>query len=186
MARDKNLIVVSADGRAYKADLGATAPTNATTVPAAFQAGDLGWCHEDGLSVDISEDRQNFGAWGNLGPVRTQVTKRTRTFKITALESSPFVMALYDSVPTPTPDGSGAFDYAISDAPDQDLGAWIFDTLNSGRIIRYYAANAEITGRESIVHNSTPMTAYTFTIQAYPDDSSVSLHKFVVQPSLAT
>ncbi len=185
MARDKDLIVVSADGRAYKADLGATAPTNATSVPAAFLAGDLGWCHEDGLNLDVSEDRQQFGAWGNLGPVRTQVTKRTRTFKVTALESSPFVLALYDGVATPTPDGSGAFDYAISDSPDQDLGAWIFDTLDSGRIIRYYAANAEITGRGSVVHNSTTMTAYEFTVTAYPDDAGNSLHKYVVQPSLA-
>ncbi len=185
MARDIDLAVVSADGRGYTAALGSTAPTDATTVPAAFAAGDLGWCHDDGLVLNVEEDRQVFTAWGNLGSVRTQVTSRTRTFQITPLESSPLVLALYDQVAVPTPDGDGAFDYAINDDSGQDLRAWIFDTIDGEKVIRYYISNGEITGRASITHNKTTMTSYQFTITAYPDGDGNSVHKFVVQPALA-
>ncbi len=183
--RNRDLIIVGADGYAYTDDLGSPAPTDALTVPSGFVAGELGWCHQDGLVLDVNEDRTVFGAWGALGSVRTQVTQRTRTFKITPLESSPLVTALYDGVALPTPDADGAWDYAINDAPGEDLRAWIFDVVDGNKIIRYYIANGEITGRGSITHNQTNMTSYEFTVTAYPDSDGNSVHKFVVQPALA-
>ncbi len=189
MSRDSDLIIVGADGRAYTAAVGSTAPTDALTVPGAFAAGDLGWCHEDGLVLEVNEDRQEFKAWGNLGSIRTQVTSRTRTFQIQPLQSSPLVMAIYDSVAEPTPDGDGAWDYPISDEPGQDLRAWIFDVIDGkgadAKIIRYYIANGDVTARGSLNHHQTSMLGYQLTVTAYPGDDGYSIHKFVVQPSLA-
>lgn len=185
MANDSDLTFVGADGKGYVADIGSTAPTLITTVPTAFANGDLGWCHEDGLSADVNEDRTGFPAWGSLGDIRTQITKRIRTFKIVPLESSPLVLSLYDSVALPTPDSTGLMAYAITDAPSQDLRAWIFDTFDGDKQIRYYIPSGDVTGRAGVVHNQTNITRYEFTITAYPGPDKVSIHKWVLQPELA-
>lgn len=185
MANDVDLMIVGADGKAYVAAVGSTAPTLLNTVPSPFANGDLGWIHEDGLSADVNEDRTEFGAWGALGSIRTQVTKRTRTFKLTCLESNPTVLALYDSVATPVPDSTGLMAYSISDNPGQDLRAWIFDTFDGTKQVRYYIPSGEVTGRASVTHNATNRTAYEFTITAYPGSDKVSIHKWVLQPELA-
>lgn len=185
MSNDVDLMIVGADGKAYVADVGSTAPTLMNTVPAAFAAGDLGWIHEDGLTAAVAEDRTGFGAWGALGDIRTQVTKRTRTFKLIALESSPLVLALYDSVTLPVPDVDGLMAYAITDNPGQDIRAWVYDTFDGDKQIRYYVPTGEITNRTDVVHNATNRTAYEFTITAYPGPDKVSIHKWVLQPELA-
>jgi hypothetical protein len=183
---DVDLMIVGADGKAYTADIGSSAPTDdLETVPSAFGLGDLGWIHEDGLTAGLSEDRTEFTAWGALGSIRTQVTKRQRTFKITCLESSPLVLALYDTVPLPVPDAAGLMSYSITDQPGQDLRAWIFDTFDGDKQIRYYVPSGEVTGRADVVHNATNRTAYEFTITAYPGSDKVSMHKWVLQPELA-
>lgn len=187
MARNKDLTFVGADGRAYAAQIGSTAPsgdpTN-TTLDAAFK--DMGWCHQDGLEAAVDEDRQEFPAWGSLGPIDTQVTKRTRTFVVAPLEANPTVLGLYDGVADPTPDATGLMDYAITDSPDQDLRAWVFDSFRGGRWIRYYVAQGEITGRENLTHKADEMAAYKFTVTAYPGSDGVSVHKWIKMPALAS
>jgi hypothetical protein len=183
---DEELMIVGADGAAYTAALGSTAPTDDLgTIPTAFDNGRLGWMHEDGLTADVAEDRTEFGAWGSLGSIRTQITKRTRTFKITCLESNPLVLSIYDGVTLPVPDADGLMSYPITDSPAQDKRAWIFDTFDGAKQIRYYVANGEVTGRASVTHNNTTRTAYELTITAYPGADKVSIHKWVLQPALA-
>ena len=187
MSRNKDLTFVGADGRGYVGATGSTAPTgdpSTGTLDAAFK--DLGWCNEDGLEVGVDEDRQDFPAWGSLGPIATQITKRTRTFVISPLEASAIVLGLYDGVADPTPDAGGVMEYAITDSPDQDVRAWVFDTFNGGKWIRYYVPQGEITGRENLTHKADEMAAYKFTVTAYPGSDGVSVYKWVKLPSLAT
>ncbi len=185
MARDNELLIVSADGRAYTRPLGETAPTDATTVSSNWALGDLGWCHEDGLTIDYSEDKTEFTGWGTTSSLRTVTTKTTRTFKIVPLETSPLVTALYYKTATPTPDSNGAFDFPLNDSADDPFRAWMFDTMNGDRVVRYYIPTGQITGRGSIQHNQANRTVYELTIQAYPDDAGTTAHIFVEQPSLA-
>lgn len=186
MARDNLNLFVAADGRAYTKPLGETAPTDATTVSAGWAAGDVGWCHEDGLTEDYSEDRTEFGAWGTKATIRVVSTKVDRPFKIIALENTPFVYGLHYKVATPTPDSNGAFDFAVNDSGGQDLRAWMFDTMDGDKVVRYYIPTGEITGRETVTSNQSTRKAFAWTITPYPDDQGDTCHMFIEIPHLGS
>lgn len=189
MANNKDLVIIGANGKGYVADVATTAPTGDPTsqaLPAAFTAGDLGYLHTDGLEADVDEDRQEFQAWGSLGPIASQITKRTRTFVLSALETNAIVVGLYDGVAAPTPDATGLIEYSIVDNPDQDIRAWVFDTFNGGKWVRYYVPQGEITARENLTYKPDDMANYKFTVTAYPDSSGVSIYKWIKQPALAS
>lgn len=189
MANNSDLAMAAAKGKGYVAARGSVAPNGDPTsisLPTDFANGDLGWCHTDGLEAGVDEDRQDFPAWGSLGPIGSQITKRTRTFAIAPLEANPIVLGLYDGVANPTPDATGLMAYAITDAPDQDIRAWVFDTINGGKWIRYYVPSGEITARENLTHKPDEQAAYKFTVTAYAGSDGISVYKWVKMPALAS
>lgn len=186
MARDNENIFVAADGRVYVAAHGSPAPTDATTVPTAHAAGDLGWFHEDGLTEDYSEDRTEFGGWGTRSSLRVVSTKVDRPFKLIALENTPLVYSLHYKVALPTPDGDGAFDFAVNDSGGQDLRSWIIDTMDGLKIVRYYVHSGEITGRATVTSNQSTRKSFEWTITPYPDSNADTCHIFVEMPHLGS
>ena len=69
-------VVVGANGDVYVADTTATAPTNATSAPAAGFL-KLGFVSEDGATFTEGKDVTDINAWQSFYPIRRLVTGRS-------------------------------------------------------------------------------------------------------------
>ncbi|MGW1828824.1 phage tail tube protein [Streptomyces tubercidicus] len=129
------------------------APAN-TVAPTAFADPgtgwvNLGWIATDGGTLKVDEESKDIEAAGSLEPIRTLMTKSTKTVQATFLEGlNPYVRALYDNVSVdalePTTDVAT---YALPDKPADLRYAFIFDTIDGSKRIRLYAPNGKITDR---------------------------------------
>ncbi|BDM70610.1 hypothetical protein HEK616_40970 [Streptomyces nigrescens] len=129
------------------------APAN-TAAPTAFADPgtgwvNLGWMSTDGGTLKIDEDKKDIEAAGSLEPIRTLMTKSTKTVQGTFLEGlNPYVRALWDNVPVdslePTTDVAT---YALPDKPNDIRYAFVFDTIDGSKRIRLYAPNGHVDDR---------------------------------------
>lgn len=85
MANDATEVRVGTTGQLFVAPLGSTPPTDTTTaLDAAFV--DLGYLTEDGVSLAVDTNREDFRAWQTTSPVRSVVTEQTLTSTFTLLQ----------------------------------------------------------------------------------------------------
>lgn len=172
---DDTQVRVGVKGSFYVAPVGTTAPTDPYS---AWGTGwiDLGNVSADGLTESLNENRQEFKAWGRIGAVRTQVTDRDATFKITFMETSAWTLALYYGVDIAdmTSSGTGAAQFLAFNEPQTPepmyyaLGMDVIDDDKPNRIV---VARAEVTAKGDRVYKSDTNQAFelTFTSLTAPN-----------------
>src|ERR1700750_1838744 len=140
MASNAQLALVGASGVGYTATLGTAAPTDFSELPTAWN--DFGYISQDGMTAAVDENRTSWTPWGQLSPIRTQVTSSTKTFAVTCWETNKTVLSLYHKVDTSTitPDTTtGVFTINDQDKPAPDRRAFIFDVMDgASNLIRIY------------------------------------------------
>jgi hypothetical protein len=171
MARSADSVWVGADGRAYVAPTGTTAPTNATAALSATYK-EIGWISEDGIVEGVSEDYNEIKGWDG-SVVRKVRTSSDRTLKFTALETNATVLDLFYAGSTVAADGKKITIGSSSSAKKM----FVFDVLDGDSICRIVVANGEVTERGDVTHANGEGTAYEFTITAYPDSNGVTMTK---------
>lgn len=158
-------------GAVYRAPLGTSVPTDATTaLSSAFIA--LGFVSEDGLENENDMEVSEIKAWGGVIVYRS-LDGLTDNFKLTLIESKNVnvLKAVYGDSNV-TVDGSGNT-HVVVKAEDPVEAVWVFElALRGGVAKRIVIPDGAITARDAITYNDSDAIGYGITISAYPDSNS--------------
>ncbi|MGW5198639.1 phage tail tube protein [Streptomyces spiralis] len=167
---DDTQVRVGVKGAFYVAPVGTTAPTD-PYAPWGTGWIDLGYVSEDGLTESLNENRQEFKAWGHTKAVRTEVTDRQTTFKVTFMETSAWTMALYYGVDLAdmTSSGTGAAQFLSFNEPESSepmAYAIGMDVIDNDKPARIVVARAEVTDKGDRAYKADTNQAFELTFSS--------------------
>lgn len=145
--RNADLTFGATDWLIHMAAVNTASPTGFADPAVAWQC--LGWVTTEGGLFKLEEETKDVEAAGSLEPIRTLMTKSTKSLQVTFLEGlNPLVRALYDNVPvTSLQPTDGVASYAFPDKPNDLRYAFLADTLDGDKRIRLYMPNGKVTER---------------------------------------
>lgn len=171
-------------GAIYRAPLGTTLPTDATsTLNAAFKA--LGYVSEDGLTNTNSPESDTIKAWGG-DTVLTVQTEKPDEFQFTLLEVlNPDVLAAVYGSENVT--GTLADGMAVTaNSNDAEEAAWVVDIAMRGGVAkRMVIPDAKVSEIGDIVYKDDEAVGYELTLSAMPDTSKNTHYEYFVKPQTA-
>lgn len=181
MANDATNVTVGkpkVGGAIYRAPLGTTLPTDATTaLDAAFKA--LGYVSEDGLTNSNSPESDKLKAWGGDTVYAYQKSKDD-TFKFKLIEglNVEVMKAVYgdDNV-------TGTLDTGITvkaNSTEQASCCWVVETILRGGVLkRIVVPSANVTAVGDIVYKDSDAVGYDTTISASPDTAGQTHYEYI-------
>ncbi|MFI6444714.1 phage tail protein [Kitasatospora sp. NPDC050543] len=145
--RNADLTFGATDYLVYVAALNTASPTGFADPSTAWQC--MGWITTSGGTFKIADEKKDIQAAGSLEPIRTLMTRSTKTMQATFQEAiNPLVRALYDNVPVATLEPTaGVVSYELPDKPDDLRYAFLFDTVDGDKRNRFYMPNGMVTER---------------------------------------
>jgi hypothetical protein len=180
MASNEDFMRAGATGVGWTGAVGVTFPTGFATPATGWT--DVGYISDDGLTQGMSEERKSWTPWGRTAPVKTQLTKAEKTFKIVMWETNVTTLGLYYKQPASAliPDvTTDIINFTDANGLDQDQRAFLFDVADgANNLIRHAIPLGEVTGRGDIVNKTDEIIAYEITITAYPGSDGVSVHSY--------
>jgi len=167
-------------GAIYRAPLGTTLPTDASTALDPAFVG-LGYASEDGLVNSNTPTSENIKAWGG-DIVLTTLTEKPDTFQFTLIEAlnAEVLKAVYgDSNVTVDSDGKIALK---ANSTQQPNCAWVFElVLKDGALKRIVIPDAGISEVGDITYADGSAVGYQTTISAMPDGNG-DTHMEYIEP----
>lgn len=164
-------------GEVYRAPLGTTLPTDATSaLNAAFKS--LGYNDASGLANDNNPVTQPIKAAGGDVVLNVQ-TEKNDTFKVTLIEAlnDDVLKAVYGDGNV-TVSGSLITVEATTDVHEDCC--WVFELiLRNGSLKRIVLPCASITSVGTITYADDVAVGYQLTISATPDASGKSHHEYI-------
>lgn len=176
MTTDATEVRVAITGELYKAPLGSTAPTDATSPLAAAFVG-LGYVSEDGVVESWDDSVDNIIAWQNATTVRSATTESTGTLQLTLIQSNAAVLEAFHRGSAVTEPSPGEFQIDVKPIT-ADPSAWVLDVVDGSKLVRIYVGNGEITERGEIIYAGGQPIGYPITISVYPDANGNLMQKF--------
>lgn len=141
----------------------------------------LGWTTTEGGLFKVEEESKDVDAAGSLEPIRTLMTKSTKSLQVTFLEGlNPLVRSLYDNVPIASlkPDTtSGIASYDLPDKPSDLRYAFVFDTMDGDKKIRLYMPNGKVTERGDEQPQTEDVMPVEMTFKFYKGASNAAAVK---------
>lgn len=158
-------------GAVYRAPIGTTLPTDATTaLDAAFVP--LGYVSEDGLSNNNELSVEATKAWGGNIVLRS-LTEMNDEFALTLIETKnvDVLKAVYGDANVTVDANNNVTVNVIAEDPVEAV--WVFElALRGGIARRIVIPDGAITSRDEITYNDSDPVGYGITISAYPDASA--------------
>lgn len=158
-------------GAVYRAPIGTTLPTDATTaLDAAFVS--LGYVSEDGLSNNNELSVEATKAWGGNIVLRS-LTEMNDEFSLTLIETknADVLKAVYGDANVTVDASNNVTVNVIAEDPVEAV--WVFElALRGGIARRIVIPDGAITSRDEITYNDSDAVGYGITISAYPDASA--------------
>ena len=165
-------------GAMYRAPLGSTLPTDATTaLDEAFKA--LGYVSEDGVTNTESRDTENIKAWGG-DTVMNVLTGRDDTFKFTLIESmnEDVIKMVYGSANVTASAETGITIKAGANCDEE--ACYVIDMLlRGGRIKRVVIPDAKVSDVGDISYQDSEVTGYETTLTCLPDASGYTHYEYI-------
>jgi hypothetical protein len=124
---------------------------------------ELGWISEDGVEINRTKDVKKFKAWQGGATVRQKIVGVEDTFKFQCLEETAITLGLYypgSSSVTAT----GVTTITVPAGATADERAWVLRFFDGPIEKRYNIPRGEVGETASIVHKSTDMTIYEYTV----------------------
>lgn len=165
-------------GAIWRAPLGTTLPTDATTaLDSAFVC--LGYVSEDGLTNNNSPESEEVKAWGG-DTVLAMQTGKPDTFAFTLIESMNIdaLKAVYgdDNVDVDV-DGNIAIK---ANSDDQEEAAWVVEMIMKGkRARRLVIPDGKISELGEIVYKDNEPIGYPVTVTAVPDTAGNTHYDYI-------
>lgn len=161
-----------ATGGILVAEVGATAPTNATTaLDAAFKA--AGYVGEDGLTETTDRSTEKIKAWGG-DSVKIVQTDFAVTYQFTFIETlnSDVLKTVYgDANVTTTPADAtkGTLHTVKVNSEELPAKAFVFEMKDGNARIRIHVPEGKITELGEITYSDAEVIGYTVTVEAMPN-----------------
>lgn len=183
MAIDRDEVRAGLDGGVYVAPVGTPLPNDPTdALDAAFV--NVGYLNEDGVSMNPSQDREDFTAWQSIVPVRRVLTGSQFQLSFTMIQTSADTVTLAFPGATITTN-TGVHKITIPANPGSDERAFIFDWVDGDIHNRVVIERGEVTDIGEIqVHRGDPV-AYEVTLDSYPNDDNEIAIWYSDDPALA-
>jgi hypothetical protein len=177
--RNADLTFGATDYLMYVAPLNTAAPTGFTDPARAWLC--LGWVTTDGGLFKIEDETKDVDAAGSLEPIRTLMTKSTKSLQVTFLEGlNPLVRSLYDNVPvTALQPTTGIASYDLPDKPNDLRYAFIFDTMDGDKRLRLYMPNGKVTERGDEQPQTSDVMPVQMTFKFYKGTSGAAVKRFI-------
>ncbi|MBT2412637.1 phage tail protein [Streptomyces sp. ISL-12] len=177
--RNADLTFGATDYLVHLAPINTASPT-AFADPAAPWV-NLGWVATDGGTFTIEEESQDVNAAGSLEPIRTLMTRSTKSLQVTFLEGlNPVVRSLYDNVPiedlAPT---DGVTSYAFPDKPNDLRYAYVFDTVDGDKRMRFYMPNGKVVERGDEQPQTEDVMNVQMTFRFYKGATSAAVTRSI-------
>lgn len=170
-------IWLKADG--YRAPLGTTAPTDASTaLPAAWKAFGL-LSDDDGISESRDEDSDDKYAYGNI-LIRTVRSKHKRQIKVTVLEDNATVFGILN--PGSTAVTATTVTTRTVKVPGSDIGAYLFEAHDGTINKRKCIPRGEVVEVGDEQWTDSDLVARELTINIYPDSTGVLYYEITDDP----
>lgn len=170
-------------GAIYRAPLGSTLPTDATSaLDAAFV--NIGYVSDAGLVNSNSPTSENIKAWGG-DIVLTTLTEKPDTFKFTLLEamSVEALKAVYGDANVSGDLSTGLTIHANS--TQQPDCAWVIDMVfKNNTIKRIVIPAAGVSGVGDVTYADGSAVGYETTISAVPDGNGDTHFEYIVTTSV--
>ena len=169
-------------GAVYRAPLGTTLPTDATTALAsAFVS--LGYISEDGVKNNNSPETEDIKAWGGDIVLNTLTGKEDKfTFKLLEAMNTDVLSAVYNSGNV-TGDLSTGITVKAK-AEQSEAAAYVIDmVLKNGVLKRIVIPNATVSEVSEIVYADNDAVGYEVTLAAVPDSSGYTHYEYMKQTS---
>jgi hypothetical protein len=174
--RNADLTFGATDYLVHMAAVNATKPAAFADPATPWQC--LGWITTDGGTFTIEEESQDVNAAGSLEPIRTLMTRSTKSLQVTFLEGlNPLVRSLYDNVPLESlaPDTTtGIATYDLPDKPNDLRYAFIFDTIDGDKKLRYYMPNGKVVERGDEQPQTEDVMSVQMTMRFYKGASNAA------------
>jgi hypothetical protein len=170
--RNADLTYGATDYLVHMAAVNTAAPAGFADPAVAWQC--LGWVTTEGGLFTVEEETQDVNAAGSLEPIRTLMTRSTKSVQVTFLEAlNPLVRSLYDNVPVaslqPT---DGVVSYALPDKPSDLRYAFLFDTIDGDKKMRLYMPNGKVVERGDEQPQTTDVMPVQLTFRFYKGASN--------------
>lgn len=170
-------------GSVYRAPLGTTLPTDATTaLGSAFV--DLGYCSDEGITNSNTIESDDIKAWGGDTVLSLQ-TDKTDTFQFTLIEAmnENVLKAVFGAANVT---GTLATGMTVkANATEQAEAAWCIEMVLKGANAkkRVIIPCAKITEIGDVVYSDSDAVGYDITITAVPDTSGNTHYEYIVNAS---
>lgn len=169
-------------GAIYRAPLGSTLPTDATTsLDGAFK--NVGYISDAGLINSNSPSSENTKAWGG-DIVLTTLTEKPDTFKFTLIEATSLdaLKAVYGDANV-----SGTLSTGITvkaNSSQQPNCAWVVDMVfKNNTLKRIVIPDAGVSAVGDITYADGSAVGYETTISAMPNSSGDTHYEYIVSVS---
>lgn len=164
-------------GAIYRAPLGTTLPTDATTaLDEAFKA--LGYCGDSGLTNTNTAEVSEITAWGGDVVANVQ-TSKPDTWKATFIEAQNVeVLKMVYGDENVTGDLSTGITVK-STSEEQKQYAWVIEMNLKDAVKRICIPIGKVTEVGDVVYSDSAVVGYETTISAVPDSSGVSHYEYI-------
>jgi hypothetical protein len=177
--RNADLTFGANDYLMYLAPLNTAAPTGFADPASAWLC--LGWVTTDGGLFKIDEETKDVDAAGSLEPIRTLMTKSTKSLQVTFLEGlNPLVRSLYDNVPVASIEpATGVASYDLPDKPNDLRYAYIADTMDGDKRMRFYMPNGKVVERGDEQPQTTDVMNVQMTFKFYKGSTGAAVKRYI-------